>query len=58
MNLPLTLKENTSNPIDQFKSVISVDGEWLAKHGDRKKDLIVFINRLVDDIAGSYRCKN
>jgi hypothetical protein len=53
-NLVLVVKENTHNPKDQFKSVIEVDGEWLIKHHDKANDLSLFINELIDTIAGDY----
>jgi hypothetical protein len=48
--LPLIVKENTSNPMDQFRSVIEVNGEWLQTYSDKSNDLIQFIITLVDNL--------
>ena len=48
--LPLIVKENTSNPMDQFRSVIEVNGEWLQTYSDKSNDLIQFIIKLVDNL--------
>jgi DNA-3-methyladenine glycosylase I len=53
-NLPLEVRENTSNPKDQFKSLIEVNKEWLTEHRDKTKDLLEFINGLIDDLADYY----
>lgn len=53
-NLPLIVKENTSNPKDQFRSVIEINGDWLSANGHKTTDLIQFINGLVDDLGNYY----
>ena len=48
--LILDVKDNTSNPNDQFKSVIVVDGQWLEANSGKINDLTGFINNLMEDL--------
>ncbi len=50
-NLTLNVNENTSNRIDQFESVITVDRNWLDTHGNRRDDLLDFITKIIGELS-------